>query len=399
MKIKMMTIVAAAAAMLASCGGGQSGKPNFGDNEYAVRTAAATSVELESSYAATMLGLQSVEVRPKVSGFITKTNIREGQAVHAGQVLFTIDNVTYAAAARQAKAAVATAKAALGTATLTYNNNVELHKNHVIGDYELQTAENQLAQAKAQLAQAEASYTSAKQNLDFCFVTSPVNGVAGTLPYSTGALVSGQSAQPLTTVSDNKTVRVYFSMTEKDMLEMQKGAANVADVVKAFPPVRLKTADGQMFAHEGKVVSISQVIDQQTGTVSVRADFTNPENLLKSGGTATVYIPHQNNNALVVSQEAVIEIQDKMFMYLVTKDNKAKYTEVTVEKINDGKQYIVTSGLAAGDRYVSKGVTALADGADIVPITEQRYQQKIDEAKELGKSQGDAKKLKAALGK
>ena len=156
------------AVMLVSCGG-QQGKPNFGDNEFAVRTASVQSTELETSYPATIKGVQDVEIRPKVSGFITKLCVKEGQAVKKGQLLFVLDNVTYAAAARQAQAAVNAAKAQLNTAKLTYENNEKLAENNVIGSYELQSAKNTYESAKAALAQAEANYVAAKQNLDFCY--------------------------------------------------------------------------------------------------------------------------------------------------------------------------------------------------------------------------------------
>ena len=181
MKTNKFLLVAAMAVTLASCGGGKSGgKPDFGDNEYAVRTIQAQEADIQTTYPATIKGMQDVEIRPKVSGFITKLCVKEGQAVKAGQLLFVIDNVTYAAAVRQAKAAVNSAKAQLSTAKLTYNNNQKLFQNNVIGSYELESAKNAYESALAAVAQAEASYVSAKQNLDFCYVTSPANG-AGVL--------------------------------------------------------------------------------------------------------------------------------------------------------------------------------------------------------------------------
>ena len=200
-------LIAVLTVVLASCGGGKSGgKPNFGDNEYAVRTVQGQNADLQTTYPATIKGVQDVEIRPKVSGFITKLCVKEGQQVKAGQLLFVIDNVTYAAAVRQARAAVNAAKAQLNTARLTYNNSQTLFKNNVIGSYELQSSKNAMESAAAQLAQAEAAYVSAKQNLDFCFVSSHANGVVGDLPYRVGALVSASSQQPLTTVSNNSTM-------------------------------------------------------------------------------------------------------------------------------------------------------------------------------------------------
>lgn len=398
MKKNKMLLVAAIAAMLASCGGGNQGKPNFGDNEYAVRTIGTQSSEMETSYPATIKGVQDVEIRPKISGFITKLCVQEGQTVKKGQLLFVIDNVTYEAAVRQAKAAVNSAQAQRNTAKLTYDNNQKLFKNNVIGAYELESAKNAFESAEAALAQAKANYTSAKQNLDFCYVTSPANGVVGDLPYKVGALVSASSQQPLTTVSDISTMQVYFSMTEKDLIDMTKTSGGLTAAIKDYPPVKLKLADGSVYGHDGKVATVSGVINQATGSVSIRADFPNPEHLLKSGGSGSIVVTHTDNSAILIPQDAAAQVQDKFFVYVLGNDNKVKYTEVKVSTNNDGKNYLVTEGLKAGDKIVSIGITTLTDGMEIKPITEVQYQEKIKKAQELGAMQSDGKKLKEALG-
>ena len=397
MKKNKLLLLIAAAAMLVACGGKQ-GKPNFGDNEYAVRTIATQSTSLETTYPATVRGVQDVEIRPKISGFITKLCVQEGQTVKKGQLLFVIDNVTYEAAARQAKASVNAAKAQLNTARLTYENNQKLFNNNVIGQYELQSAKNSYETAKASLAQAEASYISAKQNLDFCYVTSPANGVVGDLPYKVGALVSASSQQPLTTVSDISTMQVYFSMTEKDLIEMTRTSGGLTAAIKDYPAVKLKLADGSIYGHEGRVVTVSGVIDRTTGSVSIRADFPNPEHLLKTGGSGAIVVPHNDNAAIVIPQDATVQVQDKFFVYVLGANNKVKYTEITVSPNNDGNNYIVTGGLKVGEKIVVSGITALTDGAEIKPITEAQYAEKIKKAQALGEAQGDAKKLKEALG-
>ena len=393
-------LFAALAAMLVSCGGKKSsGKPNFGDNEYAVRTIGAQSAELQTTYPATIRGMQDVEIRPKVSGFITKLCVKEGQAVKAGQLLFVIDNVTYAAAVRQAKAAVNSAKAQLNTARLTYNNNEKLFKNNVIGSYELQSTKNNMQAAAAALAQAEASYVSAKENLSYCYVTSPASGVIGDLPYRVGALVSASSQQPLTTVSNISTMQVYFSMTEKELLDMTKTAGGLHTAIKDYPAVKLQLADGTIYDHPGRVATVSGVIDATTGSVSMRADFPNPQHLLKSGGSGSIVVPHVSSSAIVIPQYAVAQVQDKHFVYIVGKDNKVKYSAVTVDPQDDGKNFIITSGLKVGDRIVVNGISSLTDGAEIKPITEAQYQEKLKKTEKLGAAQGDLKELKKAFGK
>ena len=393
-------LIAVLTVVLASCGGGKSGgKPNFGDNEYAVRTVQGQNADLQTTYPATIKGVQDVEIRPKVSGFITKLCVKEGQQVKAGQLLFVIVNVTYAAAVRQARAAVNAAKAQLNTARLTYNNSQKLFKNNVIGSYELQSSKNAMESAAAQLAQAEAAYVSAKQNLDFCFVSSPANGVVGDLPYRVGALVSASSQQPLTTVSNNSTMQVYFSMTEKDLLDMTKTAGGINAAISSYPAVKLQLADGSIYNHPGKVATVSGVIDPTTGSVSMRADFPNPERVLKSGASGSIVVPHTATSAVIVPQDAVVEVQDKHFVYVVGKDNKVKYTPVEINSQNDGKNYIITSGLHIGDRFVVNGVSSLQDGMEIKPLTEAQYADKLKKTEELGEAQGDLGKLKKAFGK
>ena len=376
MKVNKILLVAACAAMLASCGK-SGGRPNFGDNEYPVVEVGMSSAAMQTTYPATIKGVQDVQISPKVGGFIVKINVKEGQTVSAGQVLFEIDNVTYHAQVRQAQAAVNTAQTQVNTAQLTYENSKKLHENHVIGDYELKTSQNTYEQAKAGLAQAEAALTNAKEALSFCYVKSPAAGIVGTLPYKVGALVGAQNV--LTTVSNNSTMEVYFSVNEKDALEMSKADGGQNGALAAMPAVKLQLADGTIYAHEGKVTKMSGVIDQTTGSVQLIAVFPNPDKILKSGGSGNIVIPHVNDDAIVIPQSCVMEVQNKKFVYTVNDSNKVQYTEITVDPQTDGNNYVVTSGLKKGDKYVTNGVSKLTDKAEIVPITPERYKQKIDE--------------------
>ena len=371
-----MLLVAFVATVLMSCGGG-GGSPTFGDNEYPVEAVTTQSAAMQSTYPATINGIQDVEIRPKVQGFLTQINVTEGQTVSAGQVLFVIDNETYQAQVRQAQAAVNTTQSAVNTAKLTFDNTKQLHENRVVGDYELQTAENSFLSAQAQLAQAQAALASAKEALSFCYVKSPSAGVVGTLPYKKGALVSASNV--LTHVSDISKMEVYFSMTEKDMLTMSQNEGGLRGAIDAFPAVKLELADGSIYAHEGKVVAISGVIDKSTGSVQLKAYFPNPEKLLKSGGSGTIIIPRSADAAIVIPQRVVMEVQNKKFVYLLGDSNKVAYTEITVDPQNDGNNYVVTSGLKEGDKYVTNGITKLSDQMEIKPITPQRYQEKIQE--------------------
>jgi len=392
MKFRNYVLLAAAAMTVFSCGKKNSGM-NLGDNEYPVQTITASSAAMQTTYPATIKGVQDVEIRPKVSGFITKVCVREGQSVGAGQLLFVIDNATYQASVRQAQAALNTAQTQLNTAKLTYENSQKLFEKNVIGEYELQTSKNSMQTAEAAVAQARASLASAKEMLSFCYVKSPSAGVVGSLPYKVGALVSASSAQALTTVSNISSMEVYFSMTEKDVLDMSKTSGSVNAAIAAMPTVKLQLADGSIYNHPGKVVKMSGVIDATTGSVQMIARFPNPERLLKSGGSGSIVVPKSNSQAIVIPQNVTTEVQNKIFVYTVGKDNKVKYTEITVDPQNDGINYVVRSGLNVGDRYVTNGITKLSDKMEIKPITPEQYQKKIKEAEKMGEANGDAGKF------
>ena len=345
MKKNKIMMMAAIAATLVSCGGG-GGRPTFGDNEFPVVTVGTQSAASQATYPASIKGVQDVQISPKVGGFITQINVKEGQTVSAGQVLFVIDNATYQAQVRQMQAAVNTAQAACNTAKLSYENSKKLYESKVIGDFELQSATNSYESAKAALAQAQAGLASAKETLSFCYVKSPASGVVGTLPLKVGALVSAASV--LTTVSNISSMEVFFSMSEKDALAMSKDGNGLS----ALPAVKLQLADGTIYDHEGKVTKMSGVIDQATGTVQMIAVFPNPEKLLKSGGSGAIVIPHSNSSAIVIPQACVSEVQNKKFVYTLGKDNKVQYTEIQVAPQNDGQNYVVTDGLKVGDKYI-----------------------------------------------
>ena len=368
-------------ALFSSCGGGDKGAGNA--PEYAVLETQATTAHLTNSYPATIRGKQDVEIRPMVSGFITKLHVDEGSVVKKGQVLFTIDQVQYKAAVETAKAGVETAKAALQTQELTTQNNRELNKKGIVSDYQLSTSENQLAQTKASLAQAEASLTNAKRNLEYTEVTSPSDGIVGQVPYRIGSLVSASMATPLTTVADNSSMFAYFSMTERQLLALIKEGGSQKEILEKMPKVRLQLIDETMYPDSGRVETISGVIDPTTGSVSMRAMFPNEHNVLRSNSTGKVVFPNVLTNVILVPQSATTEIQDKKFVFVVQADNTVKNTEIQVYRLNDGQNYYVTSGLKAGDKIVVEGVQALHDGQAITPITpaekEAAYQKALED--------------------
>ena len=287
----------------------------MGPGEYAVQTIATTNREIPTNYSATIRGRQDIDIYPQVSGTIWQLCVNEGQRVSKGQTLFIIDQVPYKAALQTAEANVAAAEASVATAQLTYDSKKELFARNVVSQYDLSTAENNLLTAKAQLAQAQAQQVNAANNLSYTVVKAPSDGVVGTLPYRVGALVSASMPQPLTTVSDNSTMYVYFSMTENQLLNLARRYGSIAETLKNMPDVQLLLNDGSMYDQSGRVESISGVIDTSTGSVSLRAAFPNPNGLLHSGGVGNVVLTSAFKNCIVVPQSATFELQDKIFVY------------------------------------------------------------------------------------
>ena len=364
-------------ALLAfSCGNSQQG--GMPALSLAVMTVEPTSQELNSAYPATIKGQQDIEIRARVSGYITKLCVDEGAVVHKGQPLFLIDAVPYQKAVQAAEAAVEVAKANVATTQLTVDSKTELHAQNIISDYDLQTAKNSLASAKAALAQAEAQLASARNDLSYTTITSPSDGVVGTIPFRVGSLVGTTTQEPLTVVSDINKMFVYFSMNEKQLLALTRQKdGSVNSMIGAMPEVQLQLADGTMYPAKGKIETLSGVIDLSTGAVQMRATFPNAQRLLRSGGTGTVLIPSVLDSALLIPQSATYEVQDKKFDYVLGDSSKVKNTEITVFPLDNGKQYVVTSGLKPGEQVVVEGVATLRDGMPIQPITPEQSAAKV----------------------
>ena len=331
---------------------------------YSTMKVEATDKELSTSYSATIRGRQDIDIYPQVSGTIEKLCVTEGQKVRRGQSLFIIDQVPYKAALKTAVANVEAARAALATAALTYNSNKELYAQKVVSEFSLKTAENAYLTAKAQLSQAEAQEISARNNLSYTEVKSPSDGVVGALPYRAGALVSPSLPQPLTTVSDNSDMYVYFSMTENQLLALTRQYGSMDEALKNMPQAELRLNDNSVYDKKGTIESISGVIDRQTGTVVARVVFSNESRLLHSGASGTVVVPTTYKNCIVIPQEATVQLQDKTVVYKVV-DGKAVSALITVAGINDGREYVVLDGLEVGDEIVSTGAGLLREGTQV----------------------------------
>lgn len=322
---------------------------------------------LSQDYTATINGRQSVEVRPQISGTITKVCIEEGAKVKKGQVLFVIDQVPYQAALQTALANVKSAEAAVATAKMTVDSKTELFKENVVSDFDLQTARNSLLSAEATLAQAKANEVNARNNLSYTEVKSPVDGVASMLPYRVGALVSSSMTTPLTTVSDDREVYAYFSLTENQVLSLIGESGSLDKALQDMPEVELRLNNGQIYSHKGKIDAISGTIEQGTGAILVRATFPNPEQMLRNGSSGEIIYPHTLDNVIIIPQESTFEIQDKVFVYKIV-DGKASSSQVQVYPVNDGKEYVVEKGLKKGEIIIAEGAGLVREGTPVEPV-------------------------------
>ena len=377
MKNKVLAIISCAIA-LASCNQPKTQTAAQKENYYETMEVTLSDRTLTTGYSAAISGVQTVEIRPQVSGMITDILIEEGESVTKGQVLFVIDQTPYKAAYEIAVANVKSAEAALSTAKLILESNKNLYEQDVVSEFDLMTAQNDLTEAEARLALCKAEEVNASNNLSYTEVRSPVNGVASMIPYRVGALVNSNIAQPLVTVSDDSRVYAYFSMAENQMLDMVQQYGSLNNAIRQMPEVELVMSNGEKYEYTGKINAISGTISESTGAVSIRAVFSNRNHLLRNGGSGTIIIPMTLQNCMVIPQSATYELQDRVFVYKVV-DGKASSTEIHIAPQNNGVEYIVTDGLEVGDIIVAEGAGLIKEGTPIKSKNELLNQQNEEE--------------------
>lgn len=360
--------------MLSSCQDNQKGQKGqqAPGATYTVRVIEPKSVTIYESYPATLRGKLDVEIRPQVAGPIMRLAVDEGDRVRRGQTLFVLDQVQYQEAVNAAKAAVEVATSMVSTAKLTAENNRQLAAENIIGGYTLQTTENNLASAEATLAQARAQLTSAQKQLSYTNITSPTDGVVGSIPLRVGSLVSPSNPQPLTTVSDISEMYAHFSVTERQVLGFAREGQSIKQALESLPELQLRLIDGSHYSHKGKIQTVSGVLDPITGSLNVRVLFPNPDGKLLSGGTGDVIIPNRIENAIEVPQLATFQLQHNTYVYVVDNEGIVHATEVKILPQDDGNNYIITEGLKSGDKVVINGVVTLRDGTPIEYTMEEK---------------------------
>ena len=363
MKLRYLTVLSALAFLLFSCGNNSPEKQNVPET-HELLTVAMQDYTMSTEYPASIQGNQDIKIIPRVEGYLQGVHVKEGDAVKAGQLLFRLDDATYRAAVEAADANVQMMTAALNRAQLEYDGKKTLRQKEVISDLELSFAESDLNVAKANLAAAKASLTSARNDLSYTEIRSPSDGVVGRIPYRKGDLVGPSIQDGLTIVADNRQMRVYFSMTENAIMQYLSEYQSLSEAIKRFPELQLQLSNGVVYDQTGHVESISGVVDERTGAVSVCARFDNPNGMLLSGGTGKVILPTSLHNAIVIPQEATYDIQDKVYVVKVV-EGKAVASMIQVESATDGKSYVVIDGLKAGEVIIAKGAGFVKEGTTI----------------------------------
>lgn len=319
-------------------------------------------------YPALIEGAVDLEIRPQVSGALDKVFVNEGALVKQGQPLFKINEQPFLEAMNNAKAALQSAQAAAQNAKLEVEKLTPLVANNVVSEFQLKSAKAAHQAALASVEQAKAGIATAKINLGYTLIKAPVTGYVGRLPKKQGSLISAEDPIPLTRLSDAHDVHVYFSLSEDDFINFNERYAGktVAERIRNIPGVSLMLADNTVYPFKGKLDMIDGQFDKQTGAITLRATFPNENGVLRSGNTGRVQMTMTHEDALSIPQEATMEIQDKIFIFSVGKDNKVSKQPITVLGTS-GTNYLVRNGIKAGDRIVLKGIESLKDGEVIQP--------------------------------
>ncbi|MGZ3752160.1 MAG: efflux RND transporter periplasmic adaptor subunit [Mucilaginibacter sp.] len=319
-------------------------------------------------YPASVEGTVNVEVRPQVSGTLDKVFVDEGSLVSAGQPLFKINEQPYRASLNNALASLHAAESAAANAQLEVDKLTPLVQNKVVSDYQLKTAKAAYDIAKANIEQAKANVATAQINLGYTLIKAPVSGYIGRLLKKQGSLVAPADPEALTQLSDVHDVHVYFSLSEKDFVSFkeQYPGQTLKDKLKQLPSVSLLLADNSAYAKQGKVDMIDGQFDKNTGAITLRASFANPQGLLRSGNTGKVRLSLKHKDVLIVPQSATIELQDKVFVFAVADSNKVKKQVINIVG-KSGDNYLVKDGIKAGDKIVLTGFDHLQEGTVIHP--------------------------------
>jgi len=313
-----------------------------------------------TDYVADIHSIRNVEVRARVKGYIESVNIDEGKSVKKGQVLFRISNQEYKGALLRATAALKSAIAEAKTVELELLNIKKLVDKNVVSKTEYEMAMAKMDAMKAKIEEAESVEEAAKLNLSYAEIKAPFDGVINRIPNRMGSLIDEGTL--LTTISDNHEVFAYFNVSEKEYLDFATGIKNP----EHRNEVSLILANDEEHPQKGYVETIEGEFDNQTGSIAFRARFGNPDRILKHGASGKIRILKTVHNVLVIPQKSTVEIQDRVYVYVLDKQNKVQM-RAFVPKLRMPHLYLVQSGLSQDDRIVYEGIQDIKVGMTIQP--------------------------------
>ena len=376
--MKRVITLSLIALFLASCADKNAGAPTNAPATLPVLDIAYASATTDTEYPVAIQGKTDVEIRAQVSGTLDKIFVDEGAYVAAGQPLFKINDNPYRQQYNNASASLNATEAAVINAQLEVEKLTPLVQNKVVSDYQLKTAKANLAIAKANVAQSKAIVGTAQINLGYTLIKAPVSGYIGRLPKKQGSLISPSDPESLTKLSDTKEVYAYFSLSENDFINFktQYKGTTINDKLKGLAPVSLVLSDNSVYPQSGKIDMVDGQFDKTTGAITLRAKFPNADGLLRSGNTGRVKISIQHQKSIVIPQDATIEIQDKVYVFLLDKKNAVTRQPVVVSG-KSGADYLIKEGINSGDRIVLKGFENLPDGATIIPENTKKVVAKL----------------------
>ncbi|QNK61326.1 efflux RND transporter periplasmic adaptor subunit [Pedobacter sp. PAMC26386] len=369
MKTTLIYSCLSACLILSSCTPAKNPEQQERIQEFPVLSIATQKADLFAEYPATLQGEQTVEIRSKVDGYIEQVYVAEGTIVSKGQSLFKIDANSLQQEMNNKNAAVLAAAANLETASIQTERTKILVEKKIVNSFELTSAKNAEQVKKAELNQAKADLSAAKSKLAYTNIVSPINGVVGSLPYKIGSLVSSTSAIALTTIANTKQIYAYFSLSQQQLGSFlsQYNGQKISEKFKNMPQVSLIMQDGETYRSKGKIETLSGVLNAETGAANFKAVFPNPEAKLWSGASATIRIPTQLNEAIMVPKSTTFELQGKYFVFKVDQKNIVHHTPIDIMDAVTDKDYLVTKGLITGDKIVTEGLGNLKDGMKIKP--------------------------------
>lgn len=337
-----MFIGISALVYLTGCSSNKEEKNDEG--EYIVTSPIVVDTSFTKEYVAQIQSLQNIEIKAMVKGYLEKINVDEGQQVNAGQLLFNIRPVEF-------QAELLKAKAAAKGAELELQNEKKLADKNIVSQTELALAQAKLEEANAEVALAEL-------NLSYCEIKAPFEGTVDRTRFKVGSAIDEGTL--LTSLSNNKEVYAYFNLTENEYLDYK--SRNKKDDDKSIATLLL--ANGEEHKYKGEVETIESEFDNGTGNISFRAKFPNPDLLLKHGETGKVRLTIPIKNALIIPQKATYEIQDKIFVYVVDKNNTIKSRNIVIKQ-NLSNLYIIQSGLSENDKIIYEGIQTAKEDSKV----------------------------------